>query len=412
MGPLPRLIRDRRGAVAMILALSTPILVGGMGLGIDTIQWTLAKRSIQRQADSAAIAGAYSLAQGADVQQAVTNDLARNASFPLTTTVIENAPTAGPHAGNTRSVRVALATEMNLPFTGFFLDGAVEIPAEATASMVSNGQYCALSLENTTATGITMWGSSTVNLGCGMATNSRGATAVAAGGNSSITASPVAAVGVVPASNNYGAGTERISYSVVQPDPFSGLPNPTVSGNVSNGNVNSNQTRTLSPGTYRGMDLKGNVTLNPGVYVIDGGTLSIGSQAVVTGSGVTFVLTSSTAGNNPNSIATVNMNGGATLNLTAPDSGTYKGVLIYQDRRAPMVNQANKINGNSSSTFRGAIYMPGQEVEFTGTTGMNTDCIQLVARRITFNGNSSISNQCPPGSGSQAFTGTAIRLVG
>lgn len=412
MSPLLKLRNDRRGAVAMILALSTPVLVGGMGLGIDTIQWTLAKRAIQRQADSAAIAGAYSLAQGADVQAAVTSDLARNASFPLTSTVIENAPTAGPHAGNARSVRVALETEMNLPFTGFLLNGAVEIPAEATASMVSNGQYCALSLESGTATGITMWGSSTVNLGCGMATNSRGSTAVAAGGSSSITASPVAAVGLVPASNNYGPGTERISYSVAQPDPFAGLPNPTVSGNTSNGNVNSNQTRTLSPGTYRGMDLRGTVTLNPGVYVIDGGSLSIGSQARVTGSGVTFVLTSATAGSNPNSIATVNMNGGARLNLTAPSSGTYRGVLIYQDRRAPLTNQSNKINGNSQSLLQGAIYMPGQEVEFTGTTGMNTNCLQLVARRITWNGNSSISNVCPPNSGSQAFVGTAVRLVG
>jgi hypothetical protein len=389
-----------------------PILIGGMGLGIDTIQWTMAKRELQRQADSGAIAGAYSLAQGADVQAAVRSDLARNNSFTLSETVIENAPAAGPEAGNARAVRVALATEMNLPFSGFLRDGPVEIPAEATASMVSNGQYCALSLESGSATGITMWGSSTVNLGCGMATNSRGTNAVAAGGSSQITASPVAAVGVVPASNNYSAGTERISYSVAQPDPFTGLPNPTVSGNTSNGNVNSNQTRTLNPGTYRGMDLKGNVTLNPGVYVIDGGTLNVGSQARVSGTGVTFVLTSATAASNPNSIATVSMNGGAQLNLRAPASGTYKGVLMYQDRRAPLTNQSNKINGNSQSLLEGAIYMPGQEVEFTGTTGMNTNCLQLVARRIKWNGNSAITNVCPPGSGSQAFTGTAVRLVG
>ena len=311
-----------------------------------------------------------------------------------------------------RAPSVWHATRMNLPFSGFFLDGPVEIPAEATAQMVSNGQYCALSLESTTSTGITMWGSSTLNLGCGMATNSRGTNAVAAGGNSQITASPIAAVGIVPDSNNYGSGTERISYSVAQPDPFASLPMPSVSGNTSNGNVNSNQTRTLNPGTYRGMDLKGTVTLNPGVYLIDGGTLSIGSQARVTESGVTFILTSSTAGSNANSIATVDMNGGARINITAPSTGTYKGVLLYQDRRAQISNQSNKINGNSQSLLQGAIYMPGQEVEFTGTAGMNTNCLQLVARRITWNGNSSITNVCPANSGSQAFLGTAVRLVG
>jgi hypothetical protein len=56
--------------------------------------------------------------------------------------------------------------------------------------------------------------------------------------------------------------------------------------------------------------------------------------------------------------------------------------------------------------------MPGQEVEFTGTTGMNTNCLQLVARRLTFTGNSAISNVCPANSGAQSFTGTAVRLVG
>jgi hypothetical protein len=106
------------------------------------------------------------------------------------------------------------------------------------------------------------------------------------------------------------------------------------------------------------------------------------------------------------------MNGGAMINLKARTSGPYQGVLFYQDRRATISNQSNKINGNSSSTIQGAIYMPGQEVEFTGTAGMNTNCMQLVARRMTFTGNSTINNVCPSNSGAQAFMGTAVRLVG
>ncbi|WP_374387401.1 hypothetical protein [Sandaracinobacter sp.] len=106
------------------------------------------------------------------------------------------------------------------------------------------------------------------------------------------------------------------------------------------------------------------------------------------------------------------MNGGATVNLTAPTTGTYQGVLIYQDRRATLSNQSNKVNGNSASKLQGAVYVASQEVEFTGTTGLNTNCFQLVARRITWSGNSAITNVCPAGSGAQSFTGTAVRLVG
>ncbi len=404
-----RLSRDRKGAVAMIIAMSTPIIVGGLGVSVDTIQWSLTKRQLQRQADSAAIAGAYGMAQGLSAVSVARNDLDRNALTAMTeAAVIENAPTAGPQAGNNRAVRVVVATLMDLPFTRIFIDDPVRIETEATASMVANGEFCALSLENQNAVGINMTGNTTVDLSCGMATNSVSATAVTAGGSSQVTATPIAAVGGLQPSTHYVGATELIPYSVPQPDPFIGLPTPTGYSSSNNGNVNSNQTRTLNPGAYRGMTLQGNVTLNPGVYIVDAGDFTVGSQARVTGNGVVIILTAS----NPNQIGQVKINGGAQLNMSAPTSGPYAGVLMYQDRRATLSNQTNKINGNSASSFQGAFYFPGQEMEFSGTSGMNIDCIQMVARRMTFIGNSTVRNICPPGSGAGSFTGTAVRLVG
>jgi hypothetical protein len=159
------------------------------------------------------------------------------------------------------------------------------------------------------------------------------------------------------------------------------------------------------------MDLKGTVTLQPGTYYIDGSSFGVGSQATVIGTGVTIVLTSSNASSNPGSIATVSINGGANIQLSAPTSGTYKGVLLYQDRRAPD-SGSNTINGNASSFLQGAIYIPNQEADFTGTAGMKTDCLQLVAKRLVFAGNSTISNQCPSDSGANSFVGTRVQLVG
>jgi hypothetical protein len=174
--------------------------------------------------------------------------------------------------------------------------------------------------------------------------------------------------------------------------------------------VGPNSTQALSPGCYKGINIKGTATLSPGTYYIDGNSFSLGSQANVTGSGVTIVLTSSTAASNPSSIATLDMNGGATVQLTASTSGTYAGILFYQDRRAPN-SGANTINGNASSKFQGAFYFPSQELDFSGTSGMTTDCLQLVAYRLTFTGNTSISNNCPAGGGSHAFIGAQVRLV-
>ena len=43
---------------------------------------------------------------------------------------------------------------------------------------------------------------------------------------------------------------------------------------------------------------------------------------------------------------------------------------------------------------------------------MSTDCLQMVGRRVVFLGNSTINNVCPNNSGSKAFTGSVVRLIG
>jgi hypothetical protein len=48
---------------------------------------------------------------------------------------------------------------------------------------------------------------------------------------------------------------------------------------------------------------------------------------------------------------------------------------------------------------------------FNGTTGMQTECLQLVARRLAFSGNSRVSNQCPTDGKAKAFDAIFVRLV-
>jgi hypothetical protein len=105
----------------------------------------------------------------------------------------------------------------------------------------------------------------------------------------------------------------------------------------------------------------------------------------------------------------MNVNGGATLNLTAPNSGTYSGVLFYQDRLGSG-NTTNLLNGNASSVIQGAIYFPSETLQFNGTTGMNTNCMQLVSKDVVFTGNSTITNVCS-NTGMATITGVHIRLV-
>ena len=421
-----RLSGNRRGSLASMTALLMPVLIGAAGLASDTIQWTLVRRSLQRQADSAALAGAYALTQNRAVAPTVQADLAKNSNFALSSApIIENGPSVGPYAGDPNIVRVVLQADARLPFTGAFLGRATRISVEATAGLQQDGEYCILALDPGDSLGITNSGNATVDAACGMHANSFGDPAINGQGSALITASPVSAVGNVDnRSNVFSADTVFQPYMVSQRDPFANLPDPAIPQAPNNGDVRSNQTRNLTPGHYRGMDIQGTANLAPGVYYIDGRSqgnnqnknlgFNVGAQGRVNGSGVTIVLTMSNPPTSGESglVAGMNINGGAEINLTAPTTGDFKGILIYQDRRAVTMGEAIQINGNAASKLQGAIYAPKSELRFNGTSGMDINCLQMVGYRLVFTGNSNITNVCPANSSSGAFKGNIVRLLG
>ena len=419
---LRKLRRNERGNAMIVCAATLPLVIGSAAIGVDTIQVSLARRQLQRAADSAAIAGAYARFQNQNVNTAVNRDLTFNNDVPLNgTPTIQNAPASGPYAGDNLAVRVVLTAQRAVPFMSLFRDSTITVTTEATAKAVFAGEYCMVALEPT-ATGIDIGGNATVDMDCGMISNSTSASAVTAGGSSSVRSNPVAAYGGVPASTNFAPGTVRMPYSPRLPDPYAALPMPAVPGGCNQRlDVNPQGTQTVTTSTpgYQGnntwcfsdVDIKGTVTFPTGATIIvNGGELGFGSQAVATGSQVTFLLTYSNMTSFPDRVAQLDIAAGATLNLTAPDSGTYSGVLVYQDRRAP--DGTSHINGNSSTTFRGSWYFPSRTLVFNGTSGMHTECMQMVGRRLGFTGNARITNSCPTNSGSDGYDAIFVRLVG
>ena len=413
---LTDLRRCKRGNTLVVVAATIPLLIAASAIGLDTIQLTLAKRQLQRAADSAALAGVHAVLQDGSSNTAIAavdRDLTHNNSMTLASPrTAENAPTTGAYAGNTRAVRVALTATRSVPFMSFFTGSDANVTVEATAAAVPDGVYCVVSLESGAVTGVEFGGGSEFNFGCGIATNSTSASAIWYHGSPTVTASPIAARGGVPAESYFEGSTVAIPNSPLQPDPFDYLADPTVPVSCNaKVTINSGGNHTLSPGCYQGLDLKkGNVTLNPGTYIIDGDSLSFGGQVSVTGNGVTFVLTSKNAVSNPSSVASLDMNGGAKINLTAPTSGEYAGLIIYQDPRAP--DQSPIINGGANSVLDGAIYMPSQDLTFNGGAGLDVRCLRLVTLRVRFTGSADIVNNCPTSSANRGFKGWTVRLVG
>ena len=425
-----RLWHDKRGNALLIAGAAMPLVIGSAGLASDTIQWTLWKRQLQRAADSSALAGVYDRVQRngstSNVATAVNTDLQRhnnalrgsNDASGLAPSLFSPAVTYPSGPNWNLPVRVALSMQHKLNFSSFFMASPPTITATGTAATVATGVYCVVSLVDTSTTGILATGNSDLNLGCGMITNSTSLTAAIATGSSHVDATPVAAVGDIQESGNWG-GAELLPFTVKQSDPYASVDTPVFTDCKGNGTriqINPNDpivNRSTDAGVQcvSDMNVNGRLELGPATYVIDGGNFSAGAQANISCTGCTIILTNSDASPTA-TIGGVDVNGSAQLNMSAPSTGTYDGILFYQDRRAPKSTTiVHKINGNSSSTFGGAFYFPNQQLQVNGNSGLTMNCAQFVSYVVEFAGNGSINNTCAAGYGDNEIMGRHVRLV-
>jgi hypothetical protein len=173
-------------------------------------------------------------------------------------------------------------------------------------------------------------------------------------------------------------------------DPLGYLPAPTVGGcDYPAQNITGTMpTPTLNPGTYCGgiTITASNVIFNPGLYVLNGGGLSI-TASTVTGSGVTFYNSGSGTGVCGTCYRPVILTALSPASiLTAPTSGTYEGVLFFQDRANSL---AGSFGANVPLTgyLAGAYYFPDADISFSGTVdlGINSPYTIIVAQNIFFN---------------------------
>lgn len=415
-----RLWNNDRGNALIIAGAALPLLVGAAGLATDTIQWALWKRQLQRAADSAAMAGVYDRVANDgstdNVETAVDYDLGKHnhTNIPL----LEDPEIDYPTGTNwTVPVRVSLALQKNLGFSSLFLAAPPVITARATAATVATGVYCVVSLVNTSDTGIKATGTGDIDLGCGMITNSTSLTAAIATGDSTVDATPVAAVGDIQDSDNWG-GAELLPFTVKQEDPYGDVePDTSMCGaSPPNFDVKKNKPLPSLPAAgattcFSSMSINGPVTLNSGTYVIDGGDLDFGPDTDLTCHGCTFVLTNKDAAEDATIGKITNMNSTVKVDISAPDNSAnpYDGILFYQDRRADPGFQT--INGNSTSVMEGAFYFPTQELKLNGTAGLTFKCAQFVAWIVDFAGTAGLTNSCPGGYGDETIMGKHVRLV-
>jgi len=112
-------------------------------------------------------------------------------------------------------------------------------------------------------------------------------------------------------------------------------------------------------------------------------------------------------------IGTYNSNAQARVNITAPTSGTFNGIAVYQDRRAVGGN-VDKINGGTNNVISGVVYFPKDTLWLNGTGNSVSLCSMFVANKLVFNGNGTIAISSPtdtPCSGVHMGNTTTVSIV-
>lgn len=388
---LTSFLENRSGTILVAFALLLPILIGAVGLGTDVGTWFFTHQKMQGAADSAAISAVIATDHPTEADAVAASYGFVNGSGGVVVTV-NTPPQSGSYTQSPNATEVIITEPKDPVFSALFLHKQVTIKARAVARL-NGGQGCVLSLNKTASGGTTLQGSSPVNLnGCSLYDNSNNGTALTAGGSAQLTALSVNVVGGESGTSNITTTQGNYTGMAAAPDPYADASFGSFSG-CDQTNFTAKNTVTINPGVYcNGIKLNAGavVTMNPGIYYIDRGCLCIAGGATLQGTGVTIVFTSSTGSN----YATATINGGATINLTAPTSGPTAGIVFFGDRKMP-VDTAFKLNGGSTQTFGGAIYLPTAAVTFAGGSGTSaTGCTQLIADTITFNGNSNFALNC------------------
>lgn len=284
------------------------------------------------------------------------------------------------------SVSVTSTTRVKTAFLGLMGISEMVLKARASAAPIKDGPpVCALALNQTAPAALSFSGNATFSApNCAVYSNSSFSSGISVQGSAVVQAAGYCSAGGVSSSHALtpapNTGCSRLE------DPFRNLSQPSISACIfQNGlTVNPTATRTLDPGTYcGGLNIKGTVTLNPGLYIIKDGAFTVGSQAKVTvagSGGVTFYLSGQGA--------SLDMDGSGGVSLTAQTTGPYSGLLIIQDR-ASNAGATSKLNGNSTTLLKGGIYLPTQSlsVNGNGSFGQQSEFMPLIADQLSFSGN-------------------------
>jgi hypothetical protein len=268
-----------------------------------------------------------------------------------------------------------------------FMDEGYLVRARAVAGARPD-DHCAFALASSGDKAFLVAGTADAHFDCGIQVNSNDTGgALDADGGGQVTAKRFDVRGTYEGD---GFTPEPITGAPPMADPLAHMQAPEF-GACDWDRTRINDERTIDPGVYcRGLEFRAqaDVTMNPGLYVINGGGLTIRGGAEITGDGITFYITESPG----RRYGPIEMTGGGALDLDAPTSGPYKGILVFEDPTLTDTGK-HKFTGGSNTTLSGAVYTPHADMSFGGNYEGASSALKvmLIADTVEIHGNPSFT---------------------
>ncbi len=409
-----KIFTDKSGQATVFVAVFMGLIaLGFLAFALDAGLLFRQRRMAQSAADAAAVAAANELTVGnTSNEQTVANAIAQMNGFdttlstnPATVTLVT--PSTGTFKGSTY-----VEVTVSKPIHTYLLAAFNHTMATVTVSAQSiagggNGSQTVVCLGGGTGQDLNVSGGSSLSVPSGgIVVDSNGSNAITVNGSSTLGALTLGTVSSNwdNSSNIYGSGSITSSTTIVQGITSTCAPVlppvPTYSSCVADPGTSSSPV-TVGPSSSSGticytslaVGANGRVeTLNPGVYVITG-VLHFMSGANghsnLGGNGVFFYLPSG-ASLQIDSGAVVNLVAGGTKESggsTAPDLGSYDGVLLYQ---ASGNATAVSLQGGSTAYMQGSFYAPSAAITVSNGSGA-TSIGGIYAQTLTVTGGSSLT---------------------
>ena len=399
---LPKLfrpLRDDRGFMLPVMAIVVVVAVSGGAIAVDLARAQAVRHQLQLTADAAALAAAINLPDVDAARTAAYRYAERNMpGYPSIITAdsiefghwspdgreiepAENAPSA---VRVTPSLTAEKGNALSTLFAGLLGSGKLDVSASAVAGKRS--PMCILALEPEQNDALAMDVAAKIEaLNCSVQVNSRHNWAFRLLLGSEFLASGLCITGDAYVSMLGRVTPEPTVGCPPQPDPLADLKAPEFSDCDAHDTVRSGYSGALNPGVYcGGLTINGasKVELAAGVYVIKDGPLTIGDSSVITGEGITFYLTGETA--------LIYFQDDSELTLTAPTSGDFEGVLVFQDRA---FGGRHVWDSKAPTTLHGTIYLPDGQLISESSNAITPvgSCNVLIARSLRFKFKSSVS---------------------